>query len=107
MTDAVATVLQVAKIKPEFFEDDVASDDPLRARRYFSKGHQRRSQRTLSEIDRYGSASFGIKRMDNSEAVVEKGLPTRLSDVVVRTNAVIGDIWRLAVEKVKVKPPTN
>ena len=50
---------------------------------------------------------FGVtqnmKMSDFSEQVLESGLPSELSNVVVESNAVVGDIWRLAVEKVKMK----
>jgi len=54
-------------------------------------------------VDRLGSSNNGMARADTSEAVAKAGLPQYLSNIVVSSNAVIGDLWLLACEKVKLK----
>ena len=82
MTDAVATVKQVEKLRPQWFQN--------------SSGSRRRHKPERLGI----SDSLGKFNSISHEAVDKAELPTVLSDEVVKSNALIGDVWRLAVRKV-------
>ena len=83
MTDAVSTVKQVVRIRPHWFE------------REESMG---RSRRTVS---RMGITEERSKRYEDSHEAVRKAeLPNKISEEIENTKALIGDIWRLACDKV-------
>ena len=102
MKDSVSAVRQVSKIVPEFFSNDVVSENGDRCRMRdimgFGNGRKRRIRKPVS---RYGSVSGTLKWKNESKAVIEAGLPSELSQVVVESNALIGDVWRLACEQVE------
>ena len=82
MTDAVATIKQVAKLRPNWFHNA-------------STSRSRRKPERLgisNSLDRFNSVTH--------EAVDLAELPKVLSDEIVQSNALIGDVWRLAVRKV-------
>ena len=105
MTDAVATIRQVVLIKPEFFKDTGRVIVPNRQHnlvsRFFVVEPVRRSTRKRQRTDRMGVAVSAVQIADRHEKVIAANLPTELSDIVVKTGAIIGPIWRLACEKVK------
>ena len=100
LTDAVSTVKQVSKIFPEFFSDDDSKERPNVNRCRFLRLERNRNSRNLA-LRRNTQETFPLKSFDNSKEVSEAGLPSKLSRIVVKSNALIGDVWRLACEKVK------
>ena len=97
MTDALATIKQVVRLKPEFF-GDVSSCEGVDLSRhskskYFSDNDAGRVRRLP---DRFGEQAGGVRIEDKDPVVIEHCLPSSLSSVVVETDAVVGDVWRLA-----------
>ena len=90
MTDAIATIKQVHKIRPEWFMRNA-------------------EKRKRGQVTRFGTNINSSKQFVNEHEMITKAkLPTKLSEEVVRSNALIGDIWRLACEKViddSLQPP--
>jgi len=103
MTDSVSTVKQVATIFPELFKTDIC-DVPSVFESRFGDPTVRRSGRFHDKrvmLSDYASTKMSV---DKSEAVRKAKLPEALADIVVRTDAVLGSIWRLACASVKKKP---
>ena len=107
MVDAVATTKQVASIKPEFFSDlgtvrITISPKNLRSKFFITQqGRDRRSSRRSQRPCRYGEECSSKAICDRSKEVQKAGLPLALSEVVSSSDAIIGDIWRLACAWVK------
>jgi hypothetical protein len=69
----------------------------------YGNGRKRRLRR---RVDRFGSSSESLKWKNTSKAVAESGLPGEISEVVIESDALVGDVWRLACEEVKfIKKP--
>ena len=104
LTDAVSAVRQTSELFPQFFKVDGRAIESSSGKLslYFGSDN-RRSTRIRHRTEQLGTVSWEVKSSDQSSAVKDAGLPSELSDEVVRSEAVIGDIWRLAVEKVKQK----
>ena len=81
-TDAVATIKQVADLRPEWFR-------------------RNNDKRRRHNVCRLGINDDRTKTFENKhEAVIAAKLPTVISEEIVATGALIGDIWRLACDKV-------
>jgi len=80
LTDAVATIRQTVSIRPEWFE----------------RNPDKRNRRP---VNRYGTVSMGKIYETDHESVMKAGLPTCISEEISDSNALIGDVWRMAVEK--------
>ena len=81
-TDAVATVRQVHKIWPAFFENPSGI-------------------RIVSKPSRLGMHYLPVSNF--SKEVIAAGLPSRLSNEVIQSESLIGDVTRLAWQKIKQK----
>ena len=79
-TDAIATVKQVQSIRPEWFKDD---DDKRSRQKTQFFGCKDTSQRKVTH------AAF--EKLD---------FPTEISALVADSGALIGDVWRLACQKI-------
>jgi len=82
MTDAIATVKQVAKLRPDWF---IFDDEDKR----------KRTQPTRLGVNTDYSQ---ILRIDH-EAIVKAKLPCGIAKEIYSSGALIGDIWQLAVRK--------
>ena len=83
MTDAVATIKQVEKFRPA----------------WFVRGTGRR---TRTAVESYGvhfdlSAKYVVNK---HKKLVDIDFPTEISESISESDALIGDIWRLACEKI-------
>ena len=105
LVDSVSTVRQVAELVPDFFK---GSGNNKFFNKYLKRlcnvdNGNRSSGRIRSNVDRYGIDAAKRSIRDNSKEVKEANLPNELSLFVVESDAIIGDIWRLACEEVKIK----
>jgi hypothetical protein len=106
--DSVSTVRQVAELVPDFFNGLYNIGDNTSSNKYLAKlcnesNGQRLSTRVRSSIDRFGTNTAQQRIRDKSKEVKEADLPSELSCFVVESDAIIGDIWRMACEEVKSK----
>jgi hypothetical protein len=94
-TDAVATVRQVSKIFPQFFVGiaDSGINCPLTS--YFPSTSV--SSRPIRKRRRVGTKLSH----DCSSAIVKANFPEGLSNPIIDADAIIGDVWRLAIERIK------
>jgi hypothetical protein len=81
-TDSVAAVRQVANVWPDFFQVGISK------------------RRTRKPIQRLGVTQNPLQQFNTSSKVISANLPTYISDEVLRSDALIGYVTRLAWEKV-------
>jgi len=85
ITDAVATVNQVAKIRPEWFQ------------------REENNKRKRNAPERLGIDTPDSEKNDVSFVPPDgynEDFPTMISEEIEESNALIGDVWRLAVRKI-------
>ena len=101
LIDSVSAVRQVSELVPEFFSNTVVCDNSDRFRMRdvmgFGTGRKRRLRRTVVH---YGDVENDKIWRNTSKKVSEAGLPSELSQIVVNSDALIGDVWRLACRQV-------
>ena len=98
-TDAVAVTKQVYLSNPEFFNDQVPRGILNKFNDIERRDVGRRSGRQRNTALRIGNNNVKIRSIRNDK-VKNSGLPEKLAREVYETDALVGDVWRLACERV-------